>query len=103
MSLSNKIKELCKQNKISVRKLEIDLGFGNNYIARLTDTMPADRAVKVAEYFGLPADYFFPGTKKEDSEPQNPLIVKIMNAAATLPKDKQEEVLHYVEFLSRKG
>ena len=101
MTLANKIKELCKQNKIPVRKLEIDLGFGNNYIRRLTDTMPADRAVKVAEYFGLPADYFFPGNKKEDSTPQNPLAIKIMETAAELPQEDLQALLRYAEFLAQ--
>lgn len=101
MTLANKIKGLCKEKKVSIHKLEMDLGFGNGYIQRLTDTMPADRAVKVAEYFGLPADYFFPGNKKEDSTPQNPLAIKIMETAAELPQEDLQALLRYAEFLSQ--
>lgn len=64
MTLANKIKALCKEKNISVHKLEMELGFGNGYIMRLTDAMPTDRAVKVAKYFGLPSDYFLPGQQK---------------------------------------
>lgn len=102
MTLANKIKALCKEKNISVHKLEMELGFGNGYIMRLTDAMPTDRAVKVAEYFGLPSDYFLPGQQKKDSAPQNPLIIKIMNTASTLSEAELKELLSFADYIQSK-
>jgi len=52
-----KIIELCKQNKISIRKLESDLGISNGYIGKVKNGYPYDKVVMIAEYFGVnPSD-----------------------------------------------
>lgn len=79
----------------------MELGFGNGYIKRLTDTMPADRAVKVAEYFGLPADYLFTGNKKGSAK-QNPLIEEIMVKASTLTEPELQELLSFAGYIQSK-
>ena len=53
------VKNLCKERKISIHKLEMDCGFSNGYIAQLKKgTFPADRLQKIADYFDLTMDYF---------------------------------------------
>lgn len=102
MTLANKIKALCKQKNIPVSRLEKDLGFGNGYIMRLTNTMPTDRAVKIAQYFGLPANYFFPGKEKKSPAEQNPLIEEIMVKASSLTDEEKKELLNYAEYILSK-
>lgn len=103
MSYSQKIKELCKAKKITVTKLEQELGFGNGYISTLKDKIPTDRAMRIADYLGLPADYFMPTALKKDSAPQNPIVGEILVKAGSLSPEKQKELLDYVEFLLQKG
>lgn len=46
-----RIKELCKQNKISVNKLEQDLGFSKGYVCKLNVSSPSvENAKKIADY-----------------------------------------------------
>lgn len=54
MNSVERVKELCKENRIPISKLEKDLGFANGYIGQLKKgTLPAERALKIAKYFGV--------------------------------------------------
>lgn len=58
MGLYEKIKLLSKERKISIRKLEEDLDYGNGTIRRWETTSPGiDKVEKVADYFGVSTDY----------------------------------------------
>lgn len=68
MSLYDKIKLLAKERKISIRKLEEDLGYGNGTIRRWETTSPGfDKVEKVADYFGVTTDYLSGRDPKESS------------------------------------
>lgn len=57
MSLKEKIKELCKKKKISVNKLETDLGFGTGYVSKLDKTNPnMSKLSQIADYFDVSMD-----------------------------------------------
>lgn len=59
------IKELCKDKKISIAKLERDCGFSNGYIRGLRrGVLPNDRAKIIADYLGVSLDYLTTGTEK---------------------------------------
>lgn len=59
MSLYEKIQCLCKENEISIRQLERELGFGNNTIGKWKTSTPSiDKLQLVADYFGRPIEYF---------------------------------------------
>ena len=54
MDFVEMVKNLCRERKIALSKLEKDLGFSNGYIAGLRrGTMPYDRMTAVAEYLGV--------------------------------------------------
>ncbi len=54
-----KIKALCKENKISVYYLEKQLEFSTGSVSKWDNSMPrADALLKVANYFNKPIDYF---------------------------------------------
>lgn len=54
------IKDLCNSRGLSINKLEQELGFSQGSIGKMGDSIPkADRLRKIADYFGLPMEYFF--------------------------------------------
>lgn len=58
-----KISELCKERKISIAKLERMCGLGNSTIRGWTTASPSiENLKKVADYFGVPIDYFLEDT-----------------------------------------
>lgn len=58
MNPYEKIKELTKQNGISVRELEKRLGFSNGYFSKWKTVSPnSEGLAKVSDYFGVSIDY----------------------------------------------
>lgn len=58
MDLYEKIKELAKQKRVSIRHVEEKLGFGNGTLNRWRTVMPsADKVRAVADYFNVSVDY----------------------------------------------
>ena len=52
-----KISRLCKEKKISIARLEREVGLGNGVIAGWDRSTPRfDTVKKVASYFGMSAD-----------------------------------------------
>lgn len=72
MNCVDRVKQLCKEQKIPISRLEKDLGFSNGYIGQLKKgTLPNDRLVKAAEYLGVTTDYLMFGSdidEERDSE-----------------------------------
>lgn len=51
------IKEICKDKKIPMSKVEKDLGFGKGYISKLATSSPSvSNATKIAEYLNVPLE-----------------------------------------------
>lgn len=58
MNSVERVKQLCKERKIPISRLEKDLGFANGYIGQLRKgTFPDDRLLKIAEYLNISASY----------------------------------------------
>ena len=58
MNSVERVKQLCKERKIPISKLEKDLGFSNGYIGQLRKgVFPSDRLVIIADYFGVSVNY----------------------------------------------
>lgn len=54
-----KIVDLCKENGISIYKLEKDLGFSGCSICKWKNSNPTvDKLKKVSDYFEVPIEYF---------------------------------------------
>lgn len=63
MELKERIKALCKENGISMNKLEDILGFGKGYISKLGKSTPNTQKIQqIADYFGVTLDYLLNGT-----------------------------------------
>ena len=47
------VRDLCKQKRIAISKLEKDLGFSNGYLnPKKMDNIPYDRALLIYKYLG---------------------------------------------------
>ncbi|MFK4935412.1 helix-turn-helix domain-containing protein [Lactococcus garvieae] len=58
MNLYEKIKELAAQKKLSIRRLEEELGFANGSLKQWKNSNPgADKLARVAKYFNVSVDY----------------------------------------------
>ena len=64
MNTVERIKNVCKERKIAISKLEKDCGFANGYIGQLKKgTMPDDRLNIVADYLKVSAIELSKGEK----------------------------------------
>lgn len=62
MNSVERVKNLCKERKIPISKLEKDLGFSNGYIGQLRKgVFPSDRLVLIANYLNVSPDYLMTG------------------------------------------
>lgn len=65
------VREICKQRNIPISTLELDCGFANGYLnPKKLKKIPYDRAVKIAKYLNISAEFLMTGeeTKKSPSE-----------------------------------
>ena len=102
MTYFDKIRQLCKARKVKVSTLERDLGFGSGYISHLKDKIPTDRAVMIAEYLGLPSDYFMPEEIKKSPVKQDPLVDEIMLKASNLSEAELKELISFADYILSK-
>ena len=66
MSLVEKIKDLCKEKKISVAELERKTGISNGQIRKWDVSTPGvDKLKLVADYFDVSVDYLLGRTEKK--------------------------------------
>jgi transcriptional regulator with XRE-family HTH domain len=65
MSIYQRIQELAKSRKISIRQVELDLKFSNGTIRKWKSSAPTQRLTKVADYFNVTVDYLLTGNKTD--------------------------------------
>lgn len=55
--LYEKIKTMCKEKNIPIRKLELNLGFSQGSVCKWNDVCPSvDKVKKVADFLGVTVD-----------------------------------------------
>lgn len=99
MNPYEKIKELAKERKISIRELEKRLGYSNGYFSKWKNVSPnSDGLAKVADYFDVSVDYLL----GRDTLPKRQLGPKGELIATHIDDDVSEEdmndILKYIEF-----
>lgn len=69
MTLRERIKMLCKQNGISLNKLEVECDFAKGYLSKLDKSTPNMAYLqKIANYFGVTTDFLLTGEEKEKAD-----------------------------------
>lgn len=62
MNSVERVRQLCKERKIPVYRLEKELGYANGYINQLRKgVFPADRLLEIANYFSVSVDFLMTG------------------------------------------
>lgn len=82
MNCVERVKQICKERKIPISRLEKDLGFANGYIGQLKKgTLPDDRLSKIATYLDLSAEYLMHGSDGDNfTEKDNRDIAKDLDS-----------------------
>lgn len=104
-----KIRQLCKEKKIAISKLERDLGFGNGYINNVKPgKMPSDRVKAIADYLGVKVIDIIGGDEFKYTDPEgmvyrekrNDYETRLLRYAlmlAELPPDRRDFVYEVIE------
>ena len=94
MNSVERVKEICKERKIPISKVERDLGYANGYIGQLKKgVFPADRLLDIAEYLGVTSEYLLTGDSKEGDEARYYLNNETAEMAQKLFENKDLRVL----------
>ena len=94
-NLVRNISLLAKENKISIRKLEMTLGFSDKLISSWEDHAPrVDKLVQVADYFGVSVDFLL-GRESHSNAEETALIAKFRR----LTPSQKETILNNIDFL----
>lgn len=63
------VKQICKDRKIPISRLEKDCGFANGYIRKLKEgKFPSDRLLIIANYLNLSTEYLLTGNDDQKAE-----------------------------------
>lgn len=62
MTVVDRIRELCRENNMSITTLEQELCFSNGSITK-PKVIPSDRLFKIAQYFNVPMEYLLGATR----------------------------------------
>ena len=96
MSVKERIRELCKINRISIPNLESELGFGSGTISKWDKSVPSvDKLQKIAERFDVSMDFLTTGHEYNRA----PETLAAHFEGEELSEEEIEEIMNYVEFV----
>ena len=99
MNSVDKVKNLCRENKVAISKLERDLGFANGYISQLRKgVFPTDRAVAIANYFNVPLGYIT-GESEQKEKPTESKLGELIPGYDSLSEENKVRAREYIEML----
>lgn len=82
MSIVERIKEKCKEQKTSMNAIEKQLGFGNGSIRLWDKKIPgSDKAISVANYLDVSLDWLLTGKESKDLTPEEQTLVNYYRKA----------------------
>ena len=92
LSSQDRIQELCREKGITVRKLEMKLGFSNGYIRTKREReFPTDRLSQIANELGVSVDYLMSGKvehTEQEQEEKKPVTQSDEPVAAVSNRDE---------------
>ena len=95
------LKQVLKERRIPLSRIERDLGFANGYIGQLKKgTFPYDRLVMIAEYLNVSPDYLATCGAAPSEPPVNPVLTpyetQLLSGFRKLNEEGQQIALHTV-------
>ena len=104
MTLRDRIKDLCKKNKISLNQLEINLDFGKGYLSKLDKNKPnVSNLEKIADYFNITLDYLMTGEEKKLEVPEfENEHIELITLYSQLEKEQKEAVFNLLRSFALK-
>jgi len=101
MDTVERIKQICKERKIPIYKLEKDNGFGNGYIRSLKKGgISSDRLSIIANYLNVSTTFLLTGKEEEPRDALSPLQLKAYEIISSLPPEKIQKAIDYLEYLA---
>lgn len=110
MTVLERIKQLCKENNMSLTTLEQKLGYSNGSLAKAKD-IPSSRISEISKCFGVTMDFLMTGKESEFSIEIAKTDVELSNMEKRiktyalklnqLPKNKQESILNLIDMLEK--
>ena len=99
MSSVELVKQICKERKIPISRLERDLNFSNGYVAQLKKgVFPADRLVAISKYLDVSLDVLL-GTDEQKNKPTTDNSDELYPGANDLTEENKAKVREYIELL----
>lgn len=109
MNSVERVKQLCKERKIAISRLERDLGFANGYISQLRKgSFPAERLAEIAKYFSVSPDFLMTGEIKTPAEngeremSDQALKFALFGDAENISSEDLEDVRRYAAFIKER-
>ena len=109
MTLRERVKILCKEQKTSLNALETECGFAKGYASKLDKSTPnAENLRKIADFFNVSVDYLMTGKEPEEDiytdnrlrklnkELRNNMVLKYLD----LSEKKKKHVSELIDLLS---
>ncbi|MGY3767090.1 helix-turn-helix domain-containing protein [Vagococcus vulneris] len=96
MGLYDKIKILAEKQKLSIRRLEENLGYGNGTIRRWDKQTPGvDKIKEVADYFNVSVDYLLGRDINNQGDPTdlNDILDSVMSFDGEPMTENDREVI----------
>lgn len=91
MTLLDRVKELCKENGISQRKLEQDLELGNGASSKWAKSSPSSELLqKIAEYFNVSLDWLLGKTEFRNLPDESTLADDVKRNEEFNARDKRD-------------
>lgn len=91
MNTVERIKQICKERKIPISKLERDCGFSNGYIGQLRKgTVPDDRLLIISKYLNESIEYIMNG-----EDVQWDPTGQTMDYTISLSEEEQDLLMEY--------
>ena len=95
--IKENVKRLAKERKISIAKIERDLGFSKKYISKLDQYNPSiDKVIAMADYLHVSVDELVGYTGDQDDD-----LKKLMDMASWLSKEDIVALLVVAEQLKK--
>lgn len=108
MNSVERVKQICKERRIPISRLERDLGFANGYVNQLKKgAFPDDRLLAISKYLNLSVVYLQTGNEPQAESGKIGVKVPILGrVAAGIPIEEIEDVIGWEEIsesMARKG